>query len=138
MDYASNSRRRQPRAPCGWPNPRADLDNLALVVEEKTSPSNGWGGEIPAFTSWKILFKFLQEQPHESVRSGKFDRYLDAMEQVGNYSSSQPRDIYAFYLQRGTIERVRKFREAMKKRVTYDLHYYFNQVDKEPSLYKGE
>jgi hypothetical protein len=69
------------------------------------------------------------------VRSGKFDRYLDAMEKVGNYSSSEPCDIYAFYLQRGMTERASKFRQAAKKAIPYDMEYYFKQVDENPSLY---
>ncbi len=118
--------------------PTPYLDDLAKAVETQLTPSNWWGGEIPAFTAWKILFKDLQGQPAETVRSGKLDHYLDAMERVGNYSSSEPRDIYAFYLQRGMTERARKFRAIAKKRVTYDFDYYFNMVDANPSLYKRE
>jgi hypothetical protein len=66
------------------------------------------------------------------------DRYLDAMEKVGNYSSSEPRDIYAFYVQRGMTERAQKFCEAARKAVSYDLDYYFKQVDENPSLYKRQ
>jgi hypothetical protein len=57
------------------------------------------------------------------------------MEKVVNYSSSEPRDIYAFYVQRGMTERAKKFRQAAKKAVSYDLDYYFKQVDQAPSLY---
>ena len=92
--------------------------------------------QLPAFTAWEILFRYLQRQPPEVVTSGKLDRYLDAIEKVGNYSSSEPRDIYAFYLQRGMTERARRYRAAAKKAVTYDLDYYFKQVDAAPSLYK--
>ena len=107
-------------------------------MEEKTTPRNWWGGEIPAFTAWKILFNYLQNQPADTVRSGKFDRYLGAMEKVGNYSSSEPRDIYAFYLQRGLAERARTFREAAKKAASYDLDYFFKMVDQNPSHYRRE
>ncbi|HUW30481.1 MAG TPA: HEAT repeat domain-containing protein [Planctomycetota bacterium] len=119
-------------------NPAPYLDNLATAVERKTEPKNFWGGQIPPFAAWEILFKYLQAQPADAIRSGKLDRYLDAIEKVGNYGSSQPRDIYAFYLQRGMTERARKFREAAKKAVKYDLDYYFKQVDENPSLYKRE
>jgi hypothetical protein len=101
-------------------------------------PKNFWGGQIPAFTAWEILFRYLQGQPSEALRSGKLDRYLDAMDKVGNYSSSGPRDIYAFYLQRGMTERARKFREAARKAASYDLEYYFKQVDENPSLYQRQ
>ena len=117
-------------------NPAQYLDALAATVEQRREPKNWWGGQIPAFTAWEILFRYLQGQSAEALNSGKLDRYLDAMEKVGNYSSSEPRDIYAFYLQRGMTERAKKYREAARKAVSYDLDYYFNQVDQNPSLYK--
>ena len=58
------------------------------------------------------------------------------MEKVGNYSSSEQRDIYAFYLQRGMTERAKKYRAAATKAASYDLDYYFKQVDENPSLYQ--
>jgi hypothetical protein len=117
-------------------NPADYLDPLASAVEQNTEPKNFWGGQIPAFTAWEILFKYLQGQPAEALRSGKLDRYLDAMEKVGNYSSSEPRDICAFYFQRGMTERAQKFRAAAKKAASYDLDYYFKEVDENPSLYQ--
>lgn len=119
-------------------NPADYLDALARVVELKSEPKNFWGGQIPAFTAWEILFRHLQAQPPETLRSGKLDRYLDAMEKAGNYSSSEPRDIYAFYLQRGLTERAKKFRTAASKAASYDLDYYFKQVDTNPGLYQRQ
>ena len=124
--------------PLARDNPSKYLDALADAVEKKAEPRDFWGGRIPAFAAWEILFKHLQTLPADEVRSGNLDRYLDAMEKVGNYSSSEPRDIYAFYIQRGMTDRARKFRQAAKKAVTYDLDYYFNMVDENPSLYKRE
>ena len=117
-------------------NPADYLDALARAVEQKTEPKNFWGGQIPAFTAWEILFRYLQGQSAETLRSGKLDRYLDAMEKVGNYSSSEPRDIYAFYLQRGLTERAKRFRTAASKAASYDLDYYFKEVDANPGLYQ--
>jgi hypothetical protein len=119
-------------------NPSYYLDALAKAVVENTEPKNFWGGQVSAFTAWGILFRYLQAQPADEVRSGKFDRYLDAMEKVGNYSSSEPRDIYAFYVQRGMTERAKKFRQEANKAASYDLDYYFKQVDQNPSLYKRQ
>lgn len=119
-------------------NPELYLEGLANAVEEKIEPQNWWGGQIPAFAAWEILFKYLQAQPVDVVRSGKVDRYLDAMEKVGNYSSSEPCDIYAFYLQRGMKDRAKQYREMAKKAVHYDLDYYFKQVDRNPSAYQRE
>ena len=117
-------------------NPAEYLDALARTVVEKTEPKHFWGGRIPAFTAWAIFFRHLQAQPADEVRSGRLDRYLDAIEKVGKYSSSEPRDIYAFYVQRGMTERAKKFRQESKEAVSYDLDYYFKQVDENPSLYK--
>jgi hypothetical protein len=111
------------------------LDGLAGAVEQKTEPESFWGGQIPAFTAWEILFRFLQAQPVEEVTSGRLDRYLDAMEKVGNYSSSPPRDIYAFYLQRGMTARAQAFRKKAAAEASYDLDYFFNMVDENPGLY---
>jgi len=116
-------------------HPGQYLDGLATAIEQKSQPRNFWGGQIPAFTAWEILFRYLQAQAPETVKSGKLDRYLDAIEQVGNYSSSEPRDIYAFYVQRGMTGRAQRYREAARKAVNYDLDYYFKEVDQNPSLY---
>lgn len=118
-------------------DPGAHLEELAQVIEKKTSPGNWQGGEIPPFTAWKLLFQYLRAQPPADIRSGKWDRFFDALEQVGQYSSSEPRDIYAFYLQRGMPERAARYRAVAKKAVTYDLDYFFDMVDKSPSTYQG-
>jgi hypothetical protein len=94
------------------------------------------GGQIPALTAWEILFKYLQSQPAKTPRSGKLDRYLDALEQVGDYSSSEPRDIYAFYILSGMPDRAKKFREKANRVASYDLDYFFKQVDQNPTHYK--
>jgi HEAT repeat protein len=118
-------------------NPEPYLPQLARAIEEKSYPSTWWGGQTPAFTSWKILFKYLKAQFPSAIRDGKFDRYLDALEKVGHYSSSEPRDIYAFYLQREMTERAAKFRASANKSAGYDLDYYFKQVDQNPANYQG-
>jgi hypothetical protein len=118
-------------------NPGAHLEELAKVIESKTAPTNSSGGQIPAYTAWKLLFNHLRAQPATEIQSGKWDRYLDALEKVGQYSSSEPRDIYAFYLQRGMPERAAKYRAKAKKAVTYDMDYYFDMVDENPSAYEG-
>jgi HEAT repeat protein len=119
-------------------NPEPYLAALAKVVEEKAHPANWMGGQIPAFTAWEILFGYLRAQPSKTLHSGKLDRYLDALEKVGNYSSSEPRDIYAFYILSGMTDRVKKFRERATKAASYDLDYYFKQVDQNPSLYRRQ
>lgn len=118
-------------------NPAPYLDALAPAVELQTEPRHCWVGQIPAFTAWEILFRYLRSQTSLTLRSGKLDRYLDALEKVGNYSSSEPRDIYAFYLQNGLPERARKFRSRATRAASYDLDYYFKQVDTQPDAFKS-
>jgi hypothetical protein len=119
-------------------NPAGYLDALALAVEQNLQPENFWGGQLPAFTAWEILFRYLQSRPADEIRSGKWDRYLDAMEKVGNYSSSEPRDIYAFYRQRGMTDRAKRFRQKADQTLSYDIEHYFKQVDENPSLYQRQ
>ncbi len=111
------------------------LERLAKAVEQKSEPKNWPGGEIPSLTSFNILFKHLQSLPHAALQQGKFNRYLNAIEKGYRTGSSEPRDIYAFYLQRGMKGRAKKFREAANKEATYDLDYYFKMVDEDPSRY---
>ena len=118
-------------------DPAPHADALARVIKEKPTPANWTGGEIPAFTAWKILFRYIRSRPIDEVQSGKWDAQLDALEQVGNYSSSEPRDLYALYLQRGFRERAAKYRAKVKKERTYDMDYYFDMVDKKPAQYEG-
>lgn len=118
-------------------NPGAHLDALARVVEEKTTPENWEGGQIPAFTAWNMLFSYLRDRPVKELTNGKWDRYLNALEMVGQYSSSEPRDIYAFYLRSGLRDRAATYRAAVKKERSYDMDYYFNMVDKNPKGYMG-
>ena len=111
------------------------LADLAKVVEQKTNPLISVSGQIPALMAWEILFKYLQAQPAITLRSGKLDRYLDALEQVGDYSSSQPRDVYAFYILSDMTDRAKKFRERATKASPHDLDYFFKLVDQNPTHY---
>jgi hypothetical protein len=120
-------------------DPKNYLDGLSAAIERNAIPKNWSGGKIPTLDAWEILFRYLQAQPVGQITSGKFDRYLDAMEKVGaKYSSSEPRDVYAFYIQRGMTARAAKYREAAQKVATYDLEHFFNEVDLNPSIYKRE
>lgn len=106
------------------------LDALAKAIEEKPTPTNVWGGNTD-LAGWEILFKYLQRQPFDEIKSGKFNRYLNAMEDVGNYASTYPVDIYAFYVKRGMTDRAKAYRLKADKAVTYDLDRYFKQVDEQ-------
>jgi hypothetical protein len=58
------------------------------------------------------------------------------MESPRYYSSSEPRDLYALYRQRNMTKRAKSFREKCRKRLTYDIDYYFKMVDENPNRYQ--
>ena len=120
------------------------VDRLGENVRRPREPRNWWGGRIPWGVSWEILFRYAQQQSVKKLHSDEMDKALEALEYPATgdkegpqfYSSSEPRDLYALYKQRGLTERARRFREACRKRLTYDIDYYFNMVDKNPSQYQ--
>lgn len=119
-------------------DPEPYLDALAQVLEDRIEPTNWGGGEDPMFMSWTLVFRYVQAQPPETLRSGKLDRCLDALEKGGDGSFSRPGDIYALYLLSGTPERAKKFREKAKKAASYDMDHLFKQVDQNPALYRRQ
>ncbi|WP_254512590.1 HEAT repeat domain-containing protein [Anatilimnocola floriformis] len=122
------------------------LDDLCRVIRENPQPDRWWGGFMPWADSWQLLFRYVQQRPAEDLKLGKFDAILDALEfpaKAGErgphyYSSSEPRDLYALYLQRGVDKRAKEFRAACKRKLTYDIDYYFNMVDGNPANYQGK
>jgi HEAT repeat protein len=107
-------------------NPEPYLDALVDIITRKLEPRQFWGGAGPSGDSWNILFKYVQQQ--DLSRMG---RYLDALESVKFYSSSEPRDLYALYVKSGLTDRARRFREKCKKTISFDMEYYSNAVDRE-------
>lgn len=116
-------------------DPAPYLGQLAEVIEKQLSPSTFWGGRIPAGESWELLFGYVKARPAAELASGKLDRMLDALERMRWYSSSEPRMLYALYLARGLAPRAKRFRAATRKAVTYDIDFYFDMADKDPSAY---
>lgn len=116
----------------------AYISALARTIEGNLQPARFWGGRIPAADSWDILFKYVQSRPAEDYRSGQLNPALDALEKAHWWSSSEPRDLYALYLQHGLTDRAKAFRAKCKKEITYDIDYYFKMVDEAPSNYKRE
>lgn len=118
-------------------NPAAYVEGLAKVVEEKPRPENVDGGSDPAYVAWEMLFRYLRDQPAKELRAGKWDRYLNALEKVGSYGSSEPVAIYALYLRAGLRERAEKYRAAAKQSRSYNMDKYFDNADKNPAAYLG-
>ncbi len=110
-------------------------DELAEIIQKKLESKYFRGGTIPASSSWKILFKYIQEQAKDKIQSGDLDKYLDALENTGQYSSSAPRDLYAFYIYQGLTKRAKAFRERCKSTIPFDMEYYFKMVDEQSNYY---
>jgi hypothetical protein len=116
-------------------DPAPYVDDLSNAVETPGFPKNWSGGESPQAYAWDILLHYLEDQPVEVVTSGKLDRYLDAVEQVGKYSSSEPMYLYAFYVQRGMTKRAIAFRQKADAAAIYNVDPAFQQVDRVPWSY---
>jgi hypothetical protein len=108
---------------------------LQQIVVGNEQPRQFWGGRIPAADSWDILFRHVQSQPAADLQAGKFDAALQALGNLKWHSSSEPRDLYALYLQRGLTNRAQAFRQQCRRTLSYDIDYYFNQVDRSPNAY---
>jgi len=117
-------------------DPAPYVADLQEIIVQNKQPSRFWGGRIPAADSWDILFKFVQSRPAEELRSGRFDDALNALERLKGFGSSEPRDLYALYLQRGLADRAKTFRQECRRTLTYDIDYYFNMVDRSPNTYQ--
>jgi len=116
-------------------DPQPYLAQLAEVIEKRLQPTRWWGGAIPAGDSWKLLFGYVKARPAAELAAGTLDASLDALERMQWFSSSEPRDLYALYLRRGLTARAKRFRDATRKAVTYDIDYYFDMADKNPSSF---
>lgn len=119
-------------------NPAQYTAELGDIIVRQLQPSRFSGGRIPFADAWDILFRYVQSRPSADARSGSLDASFDALEKMKWYSSSEPRDLYALYVQRGLSERAKAFREAAGKQVGFDLDYYFKMVDASPETYKRE
>ena len=81
------------------------LTDLAEIIIKRLEPRRFWGGRIPAADSWDILFGYVGSRPEIELQSNKLKENLNALEKAAWYSSSEPRDLYAFYLRHGLTER---------------------------------
>ncbi len=116
-------------------NPAANLDLLIQETTQKTDPTNWPGGQIPAYTTSHLLFKYLKTQPTADLQSGKYDQALDALEIWKPNYSVDPQFVYALEVKDGLTERAKKFRVAANKVSSYDLELYFKRVDQNPDTY---
>jgi hypothetical protein len=86
---------------------------------------------MPVYTSWQILKAEMESRPAEELAAGTLDKYLDALDHPPDIGSSPFSEMYQFYLAKGLRDRAAHFRQETKKRITsYDIDYFFNQVDR--------
>lgn len=124
-------------------DPQDYVDELCDIVQNNRQPKHWWGGFVTWGDSWSVLFRAAQAATKADLNSKQFAKILTALEAPasGNpnaptfYSSSEPRDLYALYVQKGLTARARSFREQSKKTITYDIDLYFKMVDENPGLY---
>ena len=119
-------------------DPAANLDLLILETTEKSDPTNWPGGQIPAYTTSHLLFRFLVTQPADDLKSGRYDRALDALEIWKPNYSVDPQFVYALEIKKGLTDRAKKFRAAVNKASTYDVETYFQRADENPDNYLTE
>lgn len=119
-------------------DPAPYVADLGEIISKDREPTNFWGGFRPGGDAWNILFKYVQSRSAAECASGRLDPAFAALESMEWHSSSEPRDLYALYLQRGLADRAQTFRAKCRKAVSYDIDYYFNMVDKSPGTYKRE
>lgn len=118
-------------------------DELCDIVQNNRQPENWWGGFVVWGDSWNVLFKAAQSATKAELSGKDFTKVLAALEAPASgdpqaptyYSSSEPRDLYALYLQKDMPEHAKEFRAKAQKTIRYDIDYYFKQVDQNPGLY---
>lgn len=119
-------------------NPSPYLAELQGNIATNSEPMNFWGGKMPSYDSWDILFSYVRSHSAEELQAGKLNSSLDALENLRPFSSGEPRDLYALYLQKGLTERAKVFREKSKHTANFDVEYYFRMVDQSPFTYQRE
>jgi len=70
-------------------DPKPYLDDLAEIVVKGLEPRNFWGGSAPAWRSWWLLYNYLDTVPPGDLTSGKFDKYLEALNQPKSPAKEQ-------------------------------------------------
>jgi hypothetical protein len=116
-------------------DPARYLAQLGEIIDKSPQPRDWWGGSLPAGDSWKLLFDYVESRPAAELTGGKLDASLGALEKLRWFGSSEPRDLYALYLRRGLTARAKTFRAAAKAAIAFDMEYYFDMVDRNPSTY---
>jgi len=96
-------------------DPESYRDQLADLIKPNNAGLSGsiLDGEIPTYTAWNTLLAYIQKSNADDVRSGKLDKYLDALETPPNTGSSPYQTLFRFYKEKGLTARMESFREKV-------------------------
>ena len=103
---------------------------LTEVVQQSLIPPL-FSGNLPDAVAWQLLFSLVGSQSRAALASGTWDAQMHALESGEVTSSSEPRDLYSFYLSHGLAGRARQFRLAARKAISFDMEPYFAEVDRQ-------
>jgi hypothetical protein len=96
-----------------------NIEQQAVKPPGSDFPANwNWGGLIPAYDSWQILFDFIKTRPADELTSGNLDPSLNALERAEWVNSGQPCGLYALYVNHGLASRAQEFRNTARKRAS--------------------
>jgi len=98
-------------------------------------PNWFWGGSLPAYDARGILFNYLKAQPSDKLKSGDFDRYLDAIDKAALGNMGSPLEVYAFCIRHGLTARAQALRQAALKAFPYQQAISYDQAEQHPEIY---
>jgi tetratricopeptide (TPR) repeat protein len=109
-------------------NPEPYLKALGEIIGDKQlfAPVSG---KIPSAESWDILFRYLKTRTTQALQSGKFNPQFEVLEKAQFFDSSNPRDLYEFYLANGMKDRAANFREYIRRTSPFRMEDFFERVD---------
>jgi hypothetical protein len=122
-------------------DPASYRDSLLHDIQTasiSTPPPNWfWGGRLPVGDAREILFNYLRAQSTDKLKSGEFDRYLDAIDKasLGNLGLGSPLEVYAFYIRHGLTARAQALRQAALKAFPYQQAISYDQAEQHPEIY---
>jgi len=102
---------------------------LTENVETRYSPAAWWGGFVPHAHSWALLFEDLSKLATTELESAAVAPALHALEHAKFHGSSEPRDLYQLYHDRGMDSHAKAFRAHVDETVGFDMSLYLDRVD---------
>ncbi len=91
-------------------DPAAYRDDLVAIVKSNPMPEGNLSGQLPAFTAWETLMRYVATADEAEIRAGHFDRYLDALENPPNVGSGPFQTLQRFYQDRGLESRLQSLK----------------------------